>query len=67
MLIFEHRSAVYMRVNEQRSAENQRIMAGLGDFEQALILDNSHWHYALTSLMYYIQHYIVQKICMENS
>ena len=35
-LIFEHRSAVYMRVNEQRSAKNQRIMASLGDLEQAL-------------------------------
>jgi hypothetical protein len=35
-LIFEHRSAVYTQVNEQRSGENQRIMASLGDFEQAL-------------------------------
>ena len=36
MLIFEHRSAVYMQVNEQRSTGNQRMMAALGDFEQAL-------------------------------
>jgi len=36
LLIFEHRSAVYMRVNEQRGTENQRMMAVLGDFEQAL-------------------------------
>jgi len=26
-LIFEHRSAVYISVNEHRSAKNQRIMA----------------------------------------
>ena len=35
-LIVEHRSAVYIVVNEQRSAKNRRLMAKIGDFEQAL-------------------------------
>src|SRR3990167_5234839 len=35
-LIFEHRSAVYIKVNEQRSAKNRWVMAKIGDFEQAL-------------------------------
>ncbi len=28
-LIFEHRSAVYIKVNEQRSTENQRFTADI--------------------------------------
>jgi len=34
-LIFEYRSAVYISVNEQRNAENQRILANIGDSKQA--------------------------------
>ena len=36
ILIFEHRSAVYIRVNEQWSAENRHFMPKIGDFKQAL-------------------------------
>ena len=41
-LIFEHRSAVYMGVNEQRSTKNRWFMAKIRDFKQPLTGESHH-------------------------